>query len=399
MNYRRKDNESEEEYIYRICSQKDIIGSWEEVADIINKELNYEYTESKYRKQYQAFTKMLEGNRTVFNSSSDEIKEIKKQKDELQKAKIQFFDQRREYNKLLAEDARVDHIIDCLKESVEKISQEMPLNGGDFHQTYVDEDKEAILCVSDIHYGMKTDNIWNRYNTQIAKARIEELTQKTIEYLDFHHPKVLNILLLGDMAHGAIHVNARVQSDEDVCDQLMQISEILAEMINILSDHVEVVNVYSTYGNHMRTIQNHRESVHSDNMEKLIPWWLSQRLDKNEKVNIVPGLFYEFILLQVCGYYIVATHGDLDNFKNMGIMINNLFNKQFGHSIDYTISGDKHHHEEFEQLGVESTIVRSLCGTDDYANGKRLYADCGQTLMFFTPRDGKQCTYNIKFSC
>lgn len=397
MNYQRKVNESEEEYIYRVCSDKDIIGSWEEVANIINKELNYEYTESKYRKQYQAFTKMLAGNKS-FNGGSDEVyADIQRQRDELYKAKVQFFDQRREYNKLLTADARVDHIIGCLKESVDKLNYERPL------EVHIPEniesyDKEAVLCVSDVHYGMVTDNVWNVYNTDIARRRIEELTEKTIEHLVFHRPKVLNVLLLGDMAHGAIHVSARVQSEENVCDQIIQVSELIAQMINELSKWVPQVNVYSTYGNHMRTVQNIRESVHSDNMEKLIPWWLEQRLKDNANVTIIPATYYEFILLKVSGYNIVATHGDLDNFKSMGVLFNTLFNKQYGISVDYTISGDKHHHEEFEQLGVESTLVRSLCGTDDYANGKRLYSECGQTLMFFTPRDGKQCIYNIKFS-
>ena len=55
----RKDVELEEEYIYRIWSHKDDIGSWYDVADIINENLGYEYTESKYRKQFQAYQKMF----------------------------------------------------------------------------------------------------------------------------------------------------------------------------------------------------------------------------------------------------------------------------------------------------------------------------------------------------
>jgi len=70
--YSRYFNESEEEYIYRVCSQKENIGTWDMVADIINKELNYEYTESKYRKTYQAFTKMFNANNCEF-SSDDKI--------------------------------------------------------------------------------------------------------------------------------------------------------------------------------------------------------------------------------------------------------------------------------------------------------------------------------------
>ena len=160
--------------------------------------------------------------------------------------------------------------------------------------------------------------------------------------------------------------------------------------------YVEKVNVYSTYGNHARTIQNKDDSIHADNMERVIPWWLKQRLMNNSKANIIDSEFYEFIYFNVCGYDIVCTHGDLDKFKDIGVTINSLFSKKYGKTIDYTFSGDKHHLESFEQFGVESALVGSLCGTDEYANNKRLYSNPMQTLCIFTPEDGKLCSYNIK---
>jgi hypothetical protein len=76
--------------------------------------------------------------------------------------------------------------------------------------------------------------------------------------------------------------------------------------------------------------------------------------------------------------------------------VNALFTKKYGKSIDYTFSADKHHAESFEQFGIESTLVGSLCGTDEYANNKRLYSNPMQTMCIFTPDDGKLCSYNIK---
>ena len=35
--YNRYENESEEELIYRICLEKDIIGTWDEVAEVLIK--------------------------------------------------------------------------------------------------------------------------------------------------------------------------------------------------------------------------------------------------------------------------------------------------------------------------------------------------------------------------
>ena len=176
----------------------------------------------------------------------------------------------------------------------------------------------------------------------------------------------------------------------------MNVSEIIANFNNTLSVFIEKIDVYSTYGNHARTIQNKEDSIHSDNLERIVPWWLRQRLNFNTRVNIIDSEFYEFIYFNVCGYNIVCTHGDLDKFKEIGVTINSLFSKKYGKTIDYTFSGDKHHLESFEQFGIESTLVGSLCGTDEYANNKRLYSYPMQTLCIFTPDDGKLCSYNIK---
>lgn len=208
--------------------------------------------------------------------------------------------------------------------------------------------------------------------------------------------RTLHVLLLGDAAHGAIHASARVASEEDVCDQIINVSEIIAEAINTLSQYVQTVNIYATYGNHLRTVQNKNDSIHSDNMEKLIPWWLKQRLRDNPKISIIESEYYEFIYLNVLGYDIVAAHGDLEKFKNFGVTVNTLFSKKYGRTIDYTISADKHHIEEFESLGIESILTRSLCGTDEYSNNNRLYSAPGQTLMIFSSSEGRECTYNIK---
>ena len=244
---------------------------------------------------------------------------------------------------------------------------------------------------------MVTDNIWNKYNTEICKQRLKELVEKVAEYLQRNDISILHIILLGDAAHGACHVTCRVKSEEDVCDQIMHVSELYAEVINELSKYVNKVIVYSCYGNHLRTVQNKQDSVDSDNIEKVIPWWLKQRLRDNNRVEIIESEYKEFTKLNVCGYNICCVHGNLDSFKNLGTTVNNIFTKRFGETIDYTISADKHHLEEFEQFGIESILVRCLCGTDDYANDHRLYSNAGQTFIVFNHEDGREATYNIVF--
>ncbi len=323
------------------------------------------------------------------------LKELQLQRDEIYKEKRKLYDQRREYNKLLISDARAEHLNEELVKAAYKLNKEKPLV---FKEKWFKSNihKEAVLCWADWHYGMVTDNIWNTYNTTICKERVKTLVEITKEFLQLNNIDTLTILTLGDAAHGSIHTSCRVKSEEDVCDQLMHVSELMAEAINELSTVVNHIDVYSCYGNHLRTIQNKNDSIHSDNMEKVIPWWLRQRLQNNSKVEIIESEYKEFTRVDILGSHICAVHGDLErDFKKLGTTINTIFSKKFGETIDYTISADKHHIEEFEQLGIKSVLVPCLCGTDDHANNGRLYSDAGQTLMIFNDVYGREAVYHI----
>lgn len=387
--------ETQDQYFYRICNMKDSLGfTWEQMTALFNDEFGCSKDESKYRKDWASFQRIFNANADKLIGENRYLEEIKEATDELYKIKKQVSDQRREYNKLLASDARAEHLTEKLIEAANGLSLK------DYSDIFVlkpySSNKEAVLCLSDWHYGQVTDNIWNSYNTEICEQRVVALVEKVASALLGHNVTTLHIALLGDFVNGAIHTGCRVAAEENTCEQLMHVSEILANCINTLSAFVKNVKVYSTYGNHARTIQNKNDSIHSDNMEKVIPWWLKQRLQDNNKVSVIDSDYYEFIYMQVCGKNILCSHGDLENFKKFGMTANALFTKKYGKTIDYTFSGDKHHLEAFEQFGIESTLVGSLCGTDEFANNKRLYSYPMQTLCIFTPEDGKQCTYNIK---
>lgn len=393
---KRLPNEDNDQYFYRVCSMKDALGfTWPQMAEIFNNEFGNDCGESKYRKDWAAFERIFTANEDRLIGDAKYLDEIKNEIERLLKVKKQVSDQRREYNKLVASDARADNLAEKLIE----VARSLPLNNYNtyFEEDYDCEEQEAVLFLTDWHYGMTTDNIWNTYNIDICKERIRLLYEKVLNILLNHKVSKLHVVILGDLVHGGIHNSARVASEENVCEQLMHVSEILANFINELSAHVNGLDVHSTYGNHARTIQDKKDSIHADNMEKIIPWWLRQRLKDNNKINVIDSEYYEFIYLEVCGYNIVCTHGDLDsNLKNIGVTVNTLFSKKFGKTIDYTFNGDKHHLEAFEQFDIESTLVGSLCGSDEYANNRRLYSNPMQTLCIFTPDDGKQCTYNIK---
>lgn len=395
MDYKKMNGETEDQYILRICSMKEQQGwTWKQIADILNESLGHNFGESAYRKKVQHFNQMLEANEKSIFTEDEYLKKIQEERREFEKAKKQFQDQRREYNKLIASSARYEHLEEELIKVAMSLNEKKMLGRHEYPLNV--SDNEALLILSDWHYGMVTDNIWNQFNVEICRQRVNELCQRAKSYLKTHCVNTLHIMLLGDFINGSIHSTVRVASEENTCEQLMHVSELLAEAISELSSVVNEVRVYSTYGNHARTIQNKNDSIHSDNLERILPWWLKCRFMTNNKVNIY-DMQYEFIECYICGHSVIGVHGDLENFGKLGLDMYTLFSKQYGIDVEYVFMGDKHHNQQYDTYGIETTLVSSLCGTDNYANEKRLYAKAGQTLCIFNEDVGKVCTYNITF--
>lgn len=340
-------------------------------------------------------------------SGLDIMEEIDGKMLELQKERQKFRDQRRERDKLISADARQEHLYATLSEAAFGLTETIGDMFGycDFSKkaSRSESDNEALLVFSDWHYGMVSDNIFNTYNKEICKDRVKCLVQKAINRLSAHRCRKLHIMVLGDLFHGAIHTSARVASEELVCDQMMEVSEILAQAILKLSMYVDETVIHMTYGNHARTVQNKNDSLHRDNMERIIPWWLEQRICALEhqigedlNITLAPASETEFLLVNICGHDICGTHGDLDSVRTSPKLISTLYHKKYGRNIEHIILGDKHHSESFEELGVSATICGSLCGADDYANEKRLYSTPSQLLLIINEEDGVDAEYKLK---
>lgn len=326
--------------------------------------------------------------------------EIAEQTRELQKERQRYFDQRREYKKMLSEEGRREHLEAALAVAAGKLDETVgrifpDANVIDYLNS-IESGTEAVLVFSDWHYGMVADNVFNKYNTKICAERVEHVVRQAVNRMLLHRCSKLHIVILGDVMHGAIHTSARVASEELAADQLMQVSEILAQAIEYLSQFVEHTLVYTTYGNHARTVQNKKDSIHRDNMERIVPWWLRQRLKGLDGITIVSEEENEFLFIEACGHQFVAAHGDMDSVKSSPRLLATLFQKKYGMDIEYVLLGDKHHRESFDEVGICAMICGSLCGTDDYANSKRLYSQPEQLLLIVTKDDGVDAEYRIK---
>jgi hypothetical protein len=343
------------------------------------------------RKTLELVDKEMERMSVATQSSESDVK-IRELKAERQK----MFDQRRELNKIERDIARQEYIDSKLIEAAESLNETIgPLFGEAMYADNEIENSEAVLVFSDWHYGMVVDNVFNKYDTDICKNRVQAVVNNAINRIKVHKCNALHLILLGDAFHGAIHTSVRVASEELVVDQIMQVSEIIAQAINALSMFVPGVYVYTTYGNHGRVVSNKKDSIHKDNLERIVGWWLKQRLKDNERVTMMPDSGTEFVFVNACGHDICAVHGDLDSVRTSPRLLTTLFFKEYQKNIECIILGDKHHRESFEELGVVSMICGALCGSDDYANEKRLFSKPNQLLLIFD-ENGLDAEYRIR---
>ena len=123
MDFSRRSGEAELEYILRICSQKDIIGTWDKVASILNDNLNKNYNESTYRKKYQSYDAFktnvsTEKEREIDN---EHIILLQQEQDKLYKQQVKTRDVLREHRSVLRDEARIENLLDCIRADNSKL--------------------------------------------------------------------------------------------------------------------------------------------------------------------------------------------------------------------------------------------------------------------------------------
>lgn len=254
-------------------------------------------------------------------------------------------------------------------------------------------ESEAVLLLSDWHRGQVSDNFFNKFNNEIFDERVEKLMNKTREYCLLNNIKTIHILTLGDMINGGIHVQTRIESQENLIEQTIGVTEALSHLFNNLSQEFNL-ELYFCRGNHDRVTPSKEEAMNGESFSDIIPWFLKERLKGNNRIHFNENTVDdEIITANVCGQHIIGVHGHKDNF-NKAIDNLALFTKQIP---DYIVMGHFHHSREADLKGVEMIINPSLCGSDRYAVDVRKFSKAGQKLLMLNKEDGRYATYFISF--
>ena len=388
--YKRFENESDEELIYRITGEKDQIGSWQDVADILNELLGTEYTESKFRKQRQAFDKMLVANQSKFADFNSQIKEIEIQKRELERKRIQFRDERIAWQKQNFIDSRVEHKLNLLEE---KLSEQGKINFDIHENVDISSDNDLLVILSDFHIGQCFQSIWGKYNSDIAQKRLTQLLNEIISIQKLYNSEKCYISLQGDMLSGNIHKTIQVTNRENVIEQIKIASELITSFCYELTKHFNVVFLSSVVGNHTR-MDKKDEALHDERLDDIITWGIELSLKHIDNFHVLKrNLDTGIADIDIRGKTYIAVHGDFDGYNKAGVS-NLCMHLGF---IPYAITyGHLHTCAVDETNGVKMIRGGSLSGSgDNYTIEKRLSGKPSQ-MVCVCNKKGIVCYYPIE---
>lgn len=388
--YKRFENETEEELVYRICQDKEQIGSWQDVANIINELTGNDYGESTYRKKFQAFQKMLTANQSKFADSDTQLKEIEIQKRELERAKIKFRDERNAWQKQNYIDARVEQKLDLLES--ELLSQGK-INFEVHNNVNITSDNDMLIILSDFHVGQCFHSIWGEYNSDIAKRRLNQLLNEILAIQQLHKSEKCYISLQGDMLSGNIHKTIQVTNRENVIDQIKIASEFISSFCYELTKVFNIVFLSSVVGNHSR-MDRKDESLHDERLDDVITWGVELSLKHIDNFHVLKrNLDTGIADMDIRGKTYIAVHGDFDGYNKTGVS-NLCMHLGF---IPYAITyGHLHTCAVDETNGVKMIRGGSLAGSgDDYTIEKRLSGKPSQ-MVCVCNKKGVVCYYPIE---
>lgn len=398
MNYKRYENESDDELIYRICSEKAQIGTWNDVCDILNELTGNDFNESAYRKKYQSFQRILDANQDKFGEPSAQLEQIKEEKRNIIKERNKLQTEKIEYNKWLRENARDELITEKIVNAINNIDKiEIPENIGiQFNK------KGYILTIADLHYGKEfTINglfgeILNEYSPEICERRLWELSNKVINIIKRENIPYLHIYNLADNIDGILRVSQLMKLRYGVVDATIKVAELLSNWLNEISKYTNVKYYMCKDGNHdqLRMLDQPKGTFSEDNMNKIVFSFIKERLKNNPNFEIVDQ-HTDMIFDQVCGYNILACHGEVKNMTKALSEYSSIYNIK----IDVLMAGHKHHSAQ-EDAGIDSEVINvpSIIGIDDYSMKLRKTSNPAAKMFVFEEGLGKTVEYTFKLT-
>lgn len=326
------------------------------------------------------------------NNSNNYMNELHVQKRELERAKIQFRDERNAWNKQNYIEARIEENLDRLGDELKSIGK---IIYPSLNVCNISSNNDMLVILSDLHIGACYSSSFGEYNSDIAQIRLHKLLNEIVEIQKLYNAENCFIVLQGDLISSNIHLSIQVSNREDVITQVKMASEMIAGFCYQVSSHFSNVFLHDVSGNHSR-IAPKDQAVHSERLDSLISWSIGNILSYVDNFTVCedkPDIgIAEF---NIRGKNYVAVHGDMDAFSKTGVYnLSTMLNY-----IPYAVTfGHRHFPASSEANGIKMVQGGNLGGSgDDYTIEKRLYGQPNQTVMVCSS-NGIKARFDIDLS-
>lgn len=382
--FKKKDEETFDDYMMRIgdaCGERKL--TQDQAAMFLNEATGSDYGECRYRKTYKAWKA---GYDYAVGHANEETIQNELQRLKIEKVKLQ--DERTAANRVYRDVARVEAIKELIAAKV------VPYDKKDFLNVvqYEGSGHDVIVCLSDLHTGAGIDSAWNKFNREILKARLESYVAQVFNIVERHAAEKIHVLLLGDLINGHIHVNTRVQNNENSIEQVMTAAELVSNFVAELYEVCQHINVYSVSGNHSRVFPSKEDQVAGDELEALIPFYMKARLQNLAGIEIkTDKLDPTFGGFKARNSLVMYAHGDKDSPANVVEHLTMMVKQP----IDLVFLGHRHTNGMTTVHGTKVIESGCVCGTDSFAVGIRKN-DIPQQAVAVIADDGLTCLYDCK---
>lgn len=308
----------------------------------------------------------------------------------LKKEKVKLQDVRTETNRRIRDLARLENIVDLMKDNIDELSNEKPMIG-ELNIKEKSSGNDGLLCLSDLHIGMEVNNTVNEYNVDIAKERLKTTIEKAIINGKRHDIDKLHIILNGDLISAELHSSIKLSNAESLTKQIVLASEIVSQCIFELSKHF-YCTVSQNIGNHEAVEFIKDDRSNKNNYSMIINEIIKLRLKDVSNVAFIDGINHcEMTVSKIKNLNVISTHGDQVSLNRCSEQLE----MATGIKPQLIILGHYHRQQMMSQYDTDVYINGSLVSTDEYAYKKKLYNPPSQ-IMLIIDDDGVECSYILK---
>ena len=394
------DNETYEK-ILQDCSSKVQGISDLDWADIVEKYgLNIHYDSLRKSQQLSPFggAFVSEYYKSKASYSNDGIcedeylKALRIEKQEIRKEKQRLFDERLDINRMLRNKSRNETTISKIEDMLSSIADKRYV---EYQPQFSNNNKDLIVCLSDLHIGATFEGFDGVYNSDIAKQRLNQYLSKVIDIQKTHNAENCICVLAGDIISGNIHKTISITNKENVIEQVKLACTYISDFTYELGKHFKKVELRGVSGNHSR-LDDKEDALLGERLDTLIIWFIKSMM-KNcpniyvEDENKDETLSQFFVREKL--YF--AVHGDFESNSDSAIAKLALWAKVTPYCV---ICGHKHFPAMTDVSGIK--VVQSGClggSGDEYTRQKRLTGKPSQTVLVVS-EDGIECCYPIELN-